>query len=324
MTRHFLNQLGERENICEVFLLGEKQLRQNRNGNLYLQMRLADRTGAVNAMMWNAKESTGNDLENGDYVRVEGATQLFNGSLQIIVNNLSKVPADSVDEDDFIRVSRQLTDQLTDQLTQMLEQMQSDELRQLARCFLNDPKFMKKFTRAPAAIKNHHAYVGGLLEHVVGLMRLCSDVSQHYPPVDDDLLLMGAFLHDVGKIDELAYQRDLAYTDEGQLVGHVVMGVGVLQEKLRDYAAQHDQPFPQELGLRLQHMIVSHHGKYEFGSPKVPMTLEATMLHYLDDLDAKLNNFHQLMRDDANLTSQWTPYHANLGRKLFKGGAPHS
>ena len=319
MTRRFLNQLGERENICETFILGDKQLRQNRNGNLYLQMRLSDRTGAVNAMMWNAKENTGSELKNGDYVRVEGTTQLFNGALQIIVADVNKVDAVEVNEEDFVHISSELIDKLTAQLTGMLGNMHSDELKNLAQCFLDDQAFMKKFTRAPAAIKNHHAYLGGLLEHVVSLMELCQKVSPHYPPVDDDQLLFGAFLHDIGKIDELAYQRDLAYTDEGQLIGHLVMGVNILQEKLRSYETKSGKPFPHELGLRLQHMIVSHHGKYEFGSPKVPMTLEAIMLHYLDDLDAKINSFHQLMNDDANVTSQWTTYHANIGRKLFKG-----
>jgi 3'-5' exoribonuclease len=319
MTRRFLNQLGERENICETFILGDKQLRQNRNGNLYLQMRLADRTGACNAMMWNAKETTGENVANGDYVRVEGTTQLFNGSLQIIVADLSKVDPSEVDDEDFVQISSELIEQLTGELTDILGGMRSQELKDLTQCFLDDKAFMQKFTRAPAAIKNHHAYLGGLLEHVVSLMRLCQKVSPHYPPVDDDQLLVGAFLHDIGKIDELAYQRDLAYTDEGQLIGHLVMGVNILQDKLQDYEQKHGNPFPQELSLRLQHMIVSHHGKYEFGSPKVPMTLEAIMLHYLDDLDAKLNSFHQLMADDANVTSQWTPYYANLGRKLFKG-----
>ena len=319
MTRRFLNQLGERENISETFILGEKQLRQNRNGNLYLQMRLSDRTGAVNAMMWNAKEDTGRDLNNGDYVQVQGTTQLFNGALQIIVANLNKVDPAEVNEDDFVQISIELINELTAELTEMLGSMHSSELKNLAHCFLDDQTFMKKFSRAPAAIKNHHAYLGGLLEHVVSLMQLCRKVSPHYPPVDDDQLLFGAFLHDVGKIDELAYQRDLAYTDEGQLIGHLVMGVNILQEKLREYEQKYGTPFPSELGLRLQHMIVSHHGKHEFGSPKVPMTLEAIMLHYLDDLDAKVNSFHQLMTDDANVTSQWTTYHANIGRKLFKG-----
>ncbi len=319
MTRRFLNELGERENVCETFILGEKQLRHNRNGNLYLQMRLADRTGAVNAMMWNASETSANDVENGDYVKVEGTTQLFNGAIQVIVTGISKVDVADVDEEDFIQISSELTEKLTNELKEMLRGMKSQELKDLAECFLADESFMRKFQRAPAAIKNHHAYLGGLQEHVVSLMQLCAQVSAHYPPVNDDQVLFGAFMHDIGKIDELAYQRDLAYTDEGQLIGHLVMGVSILQEKLREYEEKHGKPFPPELGLRLQHMIVSHHGKYEFGSPKVPMTLEAVMLHYLDDLDAKINSLNQLMIDDANLSSQWTPYYANIGRKLFKG-----
>ncbi len=318
MPRRFLNQLGEREKVKDVFILGDKQLRQNRNGNLYMQMRLSDKTGSCSAMMWNAGEHEGRDVANGDYVTVEGISQFYNGAIQIIVNSIEPAEPGNVQEEDFVRFDTERIQQLTQTLADNLSAMKNPHLRRLAEAFLADEAFMKKFTRAPAGIKNHHAYHGGLLDHVVQLMRLAKIVAAEYDEIDDDLLLMGAFLHDSGKIDEMTYERDLGYSDEGQLIGHLVMGVTQVDRKVTELASQGVE-IPEELALRLKHMIVSHHGRYEFGSPKVPMTLEAIALHYLDDLDAKVHNFRQLMEEDANDQSPWTPYHANLGRKLYKG-----
>lgn len=319
MTRRFINQLGDRETVKEVFLLGDKQLRQNRNGNLYLQMRLSDRTGSLTGMMWNASDEVARGIDNGDFVHVEGATQFYNGNLQIIVKCVEPAELGSIAEEDFIQVSQAEVERLTSQLVSMLRGLGSLPLRSLAECFLGDDEFMRKFRMAPAAVKNHHAFRSGLLAHVVTLMRVCRAVAEFYPRLDRELLVMGAFLHDVGKIDELDYDRDLAYTDEGQLVGHLVMGVSILDQKLAEVARLTGEPFPEQLALRLKHMIISHHGKLEFGSPKVPMTPEAVALHYLDDLDAKLHWYQQVIEEDVNTDSRWTPFQPNLGRKLFKG-----
>ena len=224
-----------------------------------------------------------------------------------------------MNEEDFVHVDRDQIEKLVGQAKELLNAMKDEHLVRLANSFLEDEPFMRKFTMAPAAIKNHHAYRGGLLDHVVQLMRLARKVAEDYDEIDDDLLVMGAFLHDVGKIDELTYQRDLGYSDEGQLIGHLVMGVSILERQIEKVSAPIDNyVFPYELALRLKHMIVSHHGRLEFGSPKVPMTLEAVALSYIDDLDAKIRNFKQLMDDDAN-DGPWTTYHPNLERKLFKG-----
>ena len=186
-------------------------------------------------------------------------------------------------------------------------------------CFLIDDEFVRKFTTAPAGIKNHHAYSGGLLEHVVTMLNAASRIADLYPEVDRDLLLAGIFVHDLGKIDELSYDRTFGYTDEGQLIGHLVMGVALLREKLVKAADLTGEPFPTELRLRLEHMIVSHHGSHEFGSPKLPMTPEAIALNCLDNLDAKIHLFTREIRDDPSRESNWTPFHPNLGRKLYKG-----
>ena len=318
-SRKFIKELGENEKIDQVFLLHEKQLRQNRNGNLYLLTRLADKTGTVTAMLWNAKEDTGHNVNPGDYVRLVGATQIFNGSLQIIAQSVEPAPAGSYAEDDFVAFSAERRDALLAELQEVLGSLRHVHLRELANLFLKDTSFLEKFAMAPAAVKNHHAQRGGLLEHVVSLMAVADWIGRHYDALDRDLLVMGTFLHDIGKIDELSYERDLAYTDEGQLVGHLVIGVTMLERKLDEYAAEQSEPFPADLAMQLRHMIVSHHGKLEFGSPKLPMTLEAIALSYIDDLDAKLNTIVGLIDEDMNAESAWTAFHPNLGRKLYKG-----
>ncbi|NLF72896.1 MAG: HD domain-containing protein [Candidatus Anammoximicrobium sp.] len=319
MSRRFIQQLTDREQVDGVFLVADRQLRTNRQGGLYLQMRLSDRTGSVTGMMWNANEKQYHAFENGDYLRVQGTAQLYNGALQIIVTRIDRTPASEVDESDFVTLGTAEVDRLATRVSELLRGMKNYPLRNLADCFLMDEPFMAGFTAAPAGIKNHHAYRGGLLDHVVSLMELTAVVAPRYPEIDPDLLLMGAFLHDVGKTRELTYERDLAYSDEGQLIGHLVIGVGMLDEKIREAEKRSGEPFPEELRLRLQHMILSHHGEYEFGSPKLPMTLEAIALHFLDNLDSKIHGISGMMREDANDGSPWTPYQASLGRKLFKG-----
>ncbi len=319
MSRRFVSQLAHQESVDQIFLASEKQLRPNRNGNLYLQMELSDRSGSIGARMWNASEHDYRNFDNGDYVRVEGTTQLYQGTIQLIASSIRKAQKNEVNLDDFLILSSREIDQLVGKLSAALRKMRDPHLLNLAECFLMDEDFMRKFSRAPAGVKNHHAYLGGLIEHVVNLTELITRVAPLYPNIDSDLLLMGAFLHDVGKIDELIYERDFAYTDEGQLIGHVVMAVGILERKLRESERLSGEPVPDEMVLRLKHMIISHHGQYEYGAPKLPMTLEAVALHYLDNLDAKLHSFDQLMRDDPNVESGWTVFHHSLGRKLYKG-----
>jgi 3'-5' exoribonuclease len=319
MSRRYVSQLAHQESIDQIFLASEKQLRPNRNGNLYLQLDLSDRSGSIAARMWNASEQDYRGFDNGDYVRVEGSTQLFQGTIQLIATSIRKAPQTDVDPDDFMILDSKEIDQFVVKLGSLLRKMRDPHLLNLAECFLMDEDFMRKFSRAPAGVKNHHAYLGGLIEHVVKLMELCIQVSPLYPNINADLLLMGAFLHDMGKIDELTYERDFAYSDEGQLIGHLVMAVGILDRKLKEVERLSGETLPDELALRLKHMIVSHHGQYEYGSPKLPMTLEAVALHQLDNLDAKVHAFDQLMRDDPNVESSWTNYNPALGRKLFKG-----
>jgi 3'-5' exoribonuclease len=319
MSRHFVSQLAHNESIDQVFMASDKQLRPNRNGNLYLQVDLSDRSGSINARLWNASENDYKSFENGDYVHVDGSTQLFQGNIQLIATRIRKARPDEIDESDYVTLQSEEIQQFQRRLIEILGKIQSRPLSRLVDAFLSDKDFMSKFTQAPAGMKNHHAYQGGLLEHVVGLLELVLVVTPQYPQLKQDQLLVGAFLHDAAKVDELSYDRDIAYTDEGQLLGHLVLAISMIDEKVRQIVQQDGQPFPKQLLIEIKHLILSHHGQYDYGSPKLPMTLEAVTLHMLDNLDAKLASFTQLINDCPNLDSQWTQYHSNLGRKLYKG-----
>ncbi|MBA60923.1 MAG: CMP-binding protein [Planctomycetaceae bacterium] len=318
MSRKYINQFGEGETINQVFIANGKQLRPNRQGNLYLQLSLSDKSGSVNAMQWNANQSVYDSFENGDYVLIKGTTQLFNGNLQIIIQQLKKTDDTQIDESEFHTLTNEDVGQLIVQLRQFVDSVSDDHLRSLSQQYLDTPAIMDKFTQAPAGIKNHHAYQGGLLHHVVSLMELADSVVRHYPQVNRDLVLAGVLLHDLSKTDELTYQRSLEYTDEGQLLGHLVMGVELIGKQIEIWEAANEKTFPHDLAIQLKHLIISHHGQYDFGSPKLPMTLEALVLHVIDNLDAKVHQFSHAMNSEANPGDNWTPFIPSLGRKLYK------
>jgi 3'-5' exoribonuclease len=320
MSRRFVQQMTDGESVEEVYLVTDKQLRANRNGNLYLQLELRDRTGAISARLWNAGEHLFRSFDGGDFLLIKGKVQLFQGALQMILSNLERVETDKVELADFLPHTEQDVSKLFERLRTTLRRLGNPHLRALAECFLMDEVFVRDFCRAPAGIRNHHAYLGGLLEHVVTLLDGADRLLPLYPEVDRDLLLAGIFLHDIGKVRELSYDRTFGYTDAGQLVGHLIIGVEILNEKAARVPDLTGEPFPAELPLRLKHMIVSHHGSYEFGSPKLPMTPEAIALHQLDNFDAKVHSFTRDIREDKNSTSAWTPFNQSLQRRLFKGG----
>ena len=319
MSRRFVNQLANGDSLDEVFLVADKQLRANRQGNLYLHLELRDKSGAIGARLWNANEGLARTFEPGDYLQVRGKVQVFQGALQVILSHIEPTDPRQLSAEDFLPQTSQNVAKLTIRLRELLRKIGDPHLRALVDCFLIDDEFLRKFTTAPAGIKNHHAYQSGLLEHVVTLLTVADRIVDLYPDVDRDLLMTGIFLHDIGKVEELSYERAFAYTDEGQLIGHLVMGVEMLRDKVDRTADLTGEPFPRELLLRLKHMIVSHHGTHEFGSPKLPMTPEAIALHYLDNLDAKIHTFTREIRDDPCKETSWTPFQQNLGRRLYKG-----
>jgi 3'-5' exoribonuclease len=252
-------------------------------------------------------------------VRVEGTVQLYSGALQIIVTAIGRVDPRSVDESEFRVLSTADVDRLAGEMSHLLGTVRSAPLRRLVDAVLADAELMAAFKRSPAGVKQHHAYAGGLLEHVVNLLHLADLVAPRYPAVDRDLLLVGVLLHDIGKTLELESERGFSYTDAGQLLGHVLLGLELVEEKIREVEERTGEAFDAETAVRVKHMIASHHGEYAFGAPKLPMTLEAIALHHLDQLDARMAGTLQLMQNEAALDGGWTQYHANLGRKFFKG-----
>ena len=319
MSRRYVNQLGHQDVVDQVFVVAEKQLRPNRNGNLYLQMELSDRTGKIGARMWNASEAIYKSFENGDYVRVEGTTQLFQGAVQLIATRLTKVSRNEVNADDFAPLRAVEVDKLVLRLGEILRNLTNPALQTLAECFLLDETFMAKFTRAPAGVKNHHAYLGGLLEHVVNLMEVVLRVSPCYPEVDPNLLLMGAFLHDMGKVDELRYEREpdlqrRGATDWPPGDGHRPAGSQDRRggealrraDPRRDRAAAEAHDCQPSRRVRLRQPEAAHDPGGR--GPVLPRQSRR-----------QGQRFPAALRDDPNVDSPWTAFYANLDRKLFKG-----
>lgn len=319
MARQFLKDLRDGDAVEEVYYLADKQLRANRNANLYLLAGLQDRSAMMSGLMWNVTEDQVAEFEAGDYVRVRGKVQLYQGNLQMILTNVQKVPSNQLDPTDFEQQPTEDVDRLFARLRELLMSIEFPPLRSLMECFLIDEPLMQVFSRAAAGVKAHHAYRGGLLEHVVNMMEVARRIDDLYPEVNTDLLLAGIFLHDLGKVREMDFENNFVYTDEGQLLGHMVIAVEMLSEKIAQVSELTGEPFPEETALRLKHMIVSHHGSYEFGSPKLPMTPEAIALHHIDNLDAKVHEFARTIEGDPNPQSHWTPFITRIDRKLFKG-----
>ncbi|MCU0705056.1 MAG: HD domain-containing protein [Fimbriiglobus sp.] len=321
MGRRYVDQLRDGESLDDIYLVTDKQLRMNRNGIPFIQMELRDRTGGIPARLFNAGEHVFRTFDNGDYVQCEGKAQLYQGGMQVVLDRLERVDPHKVLPSDFLAQSEQDVPKLYERLRGHLHRLANPHLKALAECFLMDDQFVRGFTTAPAGVKLHHAYIGGLLEHSVVMMDLAERIAPFYPGADKDLVIVGLFLHDIGKTRELTYENAFGYSDEGQLLGHITMGVEMLTEKLKQVPDLTGEPFPRELVVRLKHLILSHHGTHEFGSPKVPMTPEAMLVHSIDMMDTKMHMILREIKEDRHSPSAWTPYNHTLGRRLYKGGA---
>ena len=321
MPRKNLKEFTHGETVEETFVLAEKQLRANRNADLYLLATLRDSSGQMNAMMWNVTEDAMAHIGSGDFVKVRGKVQLYQGALQMILTHIEKVSPDLVDPTEFHPQTHQDTEKYLARVQEIAETLRPD-LRAVMHCFFNDGELLSRLSGAPAGIKAHHAYPGGLIEHTVTMMEVALRLREVYPDLDVDLLLVGVFLHDLGKTRELSWDTSFAYTDEGQLVGHMPIAVEMLSARVAELAARGDVVPSEETVWRLKHMIISHHGSYEFGSSRLPMTPEAIALHHIDNLDAKLHEFTRTIQDDPDGASHWTPFSPRLQRKLYKGVQP--
>jgi 3'-5' exoribonuclease len=314
MKDFFITDCGQHENkiVTSSFVVVSKQVKPKKSGEPYLALTLGDRSGLLEAKMWDNVEDSISEFEQEDFVKVKGLLNKYKNRFQITIHKVRRLGDSEIDFADYLPKTTKNIDELWQTLTGFVDTFQNRPLQALVRAFMADPKIAEAYRNAPAAKTLHHAYIGGLLDHVVSLCRSCDLICRNYPQINRDLLLTGAFLHDIGKIHELTYNRSFSYTTRGQLLGHMIIELEMLHHKLEGIP-----DFPDELKILVEHLIISHHGQYDFGSPKLPMFPEALMLHYLDDLDSKMESMRAHFEREADLESPWTSYNSSLARPLL-------
>jgi 3'-5' exoribonuclease len=312
MKTPFVTDLGTEQNITTFFLVHEKEIRNTREGKAYLRLELGDRSGTIEARMWDQFDAAVKDINRDDFVKVQARVEIYRNKPQLSLQNLRLAKPEEIDLADFLAHTKEDVGKMYAQLLEYAGSITNPWLKKLTTGILSDPKIATRYKRAPAAKVMHHAYLGGLLEHVIGLCGLARQIAAHYPELDVDLLLTAAILHDVGKLDELCYERAIGYTVEGQLLGHIVMEFETVSKAIDGI-----EGFPPNLKTVVQHMLISHHGQYEFGSPKLPMIREAMAFHYMDDLDSKLAAVRAALALDSG-EPEWSAYSGALGRKFLR------
>ena len=316
MAHKFINQIESGQTIDDIYVAKEPILRSTARGDLYIAMYLSDRSGQLNGRMWQATEATYKSLPKPGFVHIQGRSELYQNNLQIIINNVAVVDSGKVNIDDFLPRTKKDVKLMFEEVKKIAGRIQNPQLKALVAEFLADSELMKNFCSAPAAMKLHHDYIGGLLEHTHNMLRVAVAILPLYPDVQSDLVLAGIVLHDIGKTEELAYDMAFSYTDSGQLIGHISKTIIMINQKadsLRSRGTKIDQTILDTLG----HIILSHHGSYEFGSPKLPATAEAFMVYYIDDLDAKINQVQSTIASEAGDTN-WTAWQNSLQTRLYR------
>ena len=317
MARTMIEDLKSGDELDQIFLLRSKTLRTTKGGSLYMQLVFADRTGELEARMWDANQELFETFQVDDFVLVGGRVETYKNQLQAVIRSIETRPDSEADLADFLPTTSKDVDEMFGRIVEIAKMVRHPGLRKLLAAFLKDPEVSQKFRRAPAAVQYHHAFVGGLLEHTLGVAEMAIAAADRYPDLDRDILLAGVILHDIGKIDELSYERSFSYSDTGELLGHLYVGARMIEERSAEITE-----LPPETTEALVHLVLSHHGFHEFGSPKLPMTAEALAVHHLDNLDAKINAFRGAMLRDRDPDSRWTEWNRMFDRKLFKGHKP--
>jgi len=300
----FINEIKENDNVDSLFLVKEKSSGITKTGNAYLKLKLIDRSGEMEGRIWTSVETFANSFEKDDFVHVIGKSVSFKEHLQLNITHIQRVEEEEILFSDFFPMAEKDIEEMFRSLAEISDQIRNSHLHQLIKLFWEDESFIKLFKVAPASKWLHHNYLGGLLEHTLSMVQLVLKNASHYNGLNLDLLLTASILHDVGKVDELSYRRSFDYSDEGRLLGHITLGIERVEDKIRQVP-----DFPKDLSTLLKHLLLSHHGQYIWGSPKRPMTLEAVMLHYLDDMDAKMNGIQQFIKKQVLEGSRWSGYH---------------
>ena len=311
MKSLYTADIRDNQLIDSLFLVSTKNYGMTQNGNGYLVLKLLDRTGEIEGRVWDRADDLARGFDKNDFVRVRGQAMLYQGKMQIRVQDVSRVDEKGVVAEDFMPKSANDPETMLAELQTILRGIKNPHLRALAEACFADQELMRCLRQAPAAKTIHHSYISGLLEHTLSLLKLILKVVENYQNIDVDLLLIGGFLHDIGKVYEFSCDHAVEYTDAGQLLGHLVMEVEMVNEKIATIT-----DFPKELAMLVKHMLVSHHGEYEFGSPKLPQTVEAIILHSLDDLDGKIQAIQSMPEKEAG--SKWTAFHRAYGRSFYR------
>lgn len=309
----YIKDIKPGEKVNELFLVTEKNLAFSQKGIPYLNLRLKDKTGEVDGKIWENAIEWDKAFSKGDVIKAQGGAVSFRNTVQLSITGVRKVDDSAVEIAEYLPASKGDIDVMFADLMAFVEQIETPCLRALLHLFFHEGEVADLFKKAPAAKGFHHVYIGGLLEHTLSVIRLLDQVTKHYQGINRDLLITGGILHDIGKIYEYTYDRMFDYSDEGRLIGHIVIGLEMLDERIGAVGG-----FPTQLAMELRHLILSHHGTQEFGSPKRPKTLEALIVHFIDDLDAKVNAFQEFIQESDD-NSHWTPFHKLLERFIYKG-----
>ena len=300
----------ENKNITSSFVVAAKQIKLKKSGEPYVAVTLADRSGQLEAKLWDNVEDLMGLFEQDDFIKVKGLLNKYNNRFQLTIHKLRRLEETEIEFADYLPKTDKDVEELWRELCVFVSGFSDPHLKALLQAFMSDAELAAAYKTAPAAKSLHHAYIGGLLEHVLSLFRVCDLAARNYPQINRDLLLTGAFLHDIGKIHELSYARSFSYSTRGQLLGHMIIELEMLHAKVALCPG-----FPDELKTLVEHLIISHHGQYQFGSPKLPMFPEALMLHYLDDLDSKMESMRAHFEREPDV--EWTSYNASLNRVLM-------
>lgn len=310
--KRFVAELRLGERVDTDFLLRRCDMRTRQNGEPYLALEFSDKSGRISGRMWDKAEAAAKAVGEGEHVRVVGAIETWQAQPQIKVDRLGPADAAQIDPADYLPASQRDTDQMYEELLGVIGAVENEHLQRLLRSTFGDPQVAVMFRRAPGGVMLHHAYVGGLLEHTLSVVNLARWLAEHYASVDRDLLITGACLHDLGKIWELAYDQSFEYTQEGRLVGHLLLESNWLARRMDEI-----EGFPEPLRHHVLHLLASHHGLFEHGAPVQPVTREALVLHYIDDLDSKMGAM-DIAIAAAEATGADAAYSRSLGRKVLR------
>jgi 3'-5' exoribonuclease len=308
----FVSDIKDRDQLKEVFLVKEKITAMAKNGKPYLTIKLMDKSGDVDAKVWDNVDQIAGRFEKDDFLEVSAKASVYLGKMQLVISELRKMPEEEVELADFLPETDRDIKEMEEELAALLATITNSWLVSLLESFFKDSEVMALYRVAPAAKGMHHVYLGGLLEHSLAVASLVDAVTPLYTGFNRDLLIAGALLHDVGKVREMKFSRSFDYSDEGKLIGHITIGVEMIHERVCRIP-----DFPTELAMQLKHLILSHHGQYEYGSPKRPKTIEATVLNYLDDLDSKINGIRTHIRKEGEMRGNWTAYHRLYDRYFY-------